>query len=71
MDRLLRPVSQQLLRSRPRYPFTIPPPVYAKRLYSMGHTVPPVRDLLLIDWTFLEQLTDYDGLIAERSISLH
>lgn len=37
----------------------------------MGHTVPPVRDLLLIDWTFLEQLTDYDGLIAERSISLH
>ncbi|KAE8134297.1 Aldehyde/histidinol dehydrogenase [Aspergillus pseudotamarii] len=44
MDRLLRPVSRQLLRSRPRYPFTIPPPVYAKRLYSMGHTVPPLKD---------------------------
>lgn len=42
MERIIRPVSRQLLRSHPRYPFSIPPPVYAKRLYSMGHTVPPV-----------------------------
>ncbi|KAE8355610.1 succinate-semialdehyde dehydrogenase [NADP+] [Aspergillus coremiiformis] len=43
MERLIRPVSRQLLRSRPRYPFTIPPPVSAKRLYSMG-SVPPLKD---------------------------
>lgn len=42
MERLIRPVSRQLLRPRPRYPFAIPPPVYAKRLYTTGHTVPPV-----------------------------
>ncbi|OJJ96358.1 hypothetical protein ASPACDRAFT_125914 [Aspergillus aculeatus ATCC 16872] len=46
MERFVRPVSKQLLRSsRPRYPFRLPPPVYAKRLYSnMGHTVPPLKD---------------------------
>lgn len=49
MERIIRPVSRQLLRSHPRYPFSIPAPVYAKRLYSMGHTVPPVSDWI-IDW---------------------
>lgn len=44
MERLIRPVARQLLRPRPRYPFAVPPPVYAKRLYTMGHTVPPVGD---------------------------
>ncbi|KAH8428615.1 NAD-dependent succinate-semialdehyde dehydrogenase [Aspergillus melleus] len=44
MERLIRPVSRQFLRSRPRYPFSIPPPIYAKRLYTMGHTVPPLKD---------------------------
>lgn len=42
MERIIRPVSRQLLRSHPRYPFSIPPPIYTKRLYSMGHTVPSV-----------------------------
>lgn len=42
MERFIRPVSRQLLRPRPRYPFAVPPPIYAKRLYTMGHTVPPV-----------------------------
>lgn len=47
MDKIARPISRHLLKSRPRYPFSIPPPIYAKRLYTMGHTVPPVSFLRL------------------------
>lgn len=42
MERLVRPVSRQLLRSRPRYPFAVPPPLAIKRLYTMGHSRPDV-----------------------------
>ena len=42
MDRIMLPLSRQLLRPRPRYPFSIPP-VYAARLYSSkAHIVPRV-----------------------------
>ncbi|CAI7669281.1 hypothetical protein N7533_003201 [Penicillium manginii] len=44
MDRLIRPVSRQLLRPRLRYPFSIPPPPAAKRLYTMGHDKPDLKD---------------------------
>ncbi|KAL5359168.1 Aldehyde/histidinol dehydrogenase [Aspergillus floccosus] len=44
MDKIARPLSRTFLRSRPRYPFSIPPPIYAKRLYTMGHTVPSLKD---------------------------
>ncbi|PLN78170.1 succinate-semialdehyde dehydrogenase [NADP+] [Aspergillus taichungensis] len=44
MQRILGPVSRQLLRSTPRYPFAIPGPIAAKRLYTMSHTVPPLKD---------------------------
>lgn len=42
MERLIRPVSRQLLRSRTRYAFSIPPPPALKRLYTMGHHKPEV-----------------------------
>ncbi|OJJ44609.1 hypothetical protein ASPZODRAFT_698498 [Penicilliopsis zonata CBS 506.65] len=44
MQSLLRPVARQLSRPRPRYPFKIPATIYAQRLYTMGHTVPPLKD---------------------------
>ncbi|KAJ5222499.1 uncharacterized protein N7469_008739 [Penicillium citrinum] len=44
MDRLIRPVSRQLLRPRLRYHFSIPPPPAAKRLYTMGHSKPDLKD---------------------------
>ncbi|KAJ5772617.1 Succinate semialdehyde dehydrogenase [Penicillium odoratum] len=44
MDRLIRPVSRQLLRPCLRYPYAIPPPPIAKRLYTMGHSKPELKD---------------------------
>lgn len=49
MERLVRPISRQVLRSRPRYPFAIPPPPALKRLYTMGHSRPDVSCVLLVD----------------------
>ncbi|RHZ62809.1 NAD-dependent succinate-semialdehyde dehydrogenase [Aspergillus thermomutatus] len=43
MERIIRPVSRQLLRSRARYPFAVPT-LHAKRLYSKSHVVPPLKD---------------------------
>lgn len=72
MERIIRPVSRQLLRSHPRYPFSIPPPVYAKRLYTMGHTVPPVSDWA-IDWRlhWLQLTNGMDLSTVERPVSLY
>jgi succinate-semialdehyde dehydrogenase/glutarate-semialdehyde dehydrogenase len=47
MDRIVRPVARQLLRPRPRYPFSVPSAPAAKRLYTMGHSKPEVRCLLI------------------------
>ncbi|KAL2864205.1 NAD-dependent succinate-semialdehyde dehydrogenase [Aspergillus lucknowensis] len=44
MERIVRPLSKQLLRSRPRYPFAMPSSDHAKRLYVTGHAVPPLKD---------------------------
>ncbi|KAJ5579901.1 uncharacterized protein N7459_005886 [Penicillium hispanicum] len=44
MERIVRPVTRQLLRSRPQYPFSIPPPPAAKRLYTMEHSRPDLKD---------------------------
>lgn len=50
MERLVRPVARQLLRTRPRYPFSVPPPPAIKRLYTMGHSRPDVS----LDLQYLE-----------------
>lgn len=47
MDRIVRPVARQLLRPRPQYPFSIPSAPAVKRLYTMGHSRPEVRYLLV------------------------
>ncbi|KAL4979690.1 Aldehyde/histidinol dehydrogenase [Aspergillus desertorum] len=44
MDKILRPLSRQLLRPRPRYPYAMPPHKHAQRLYTTGYTVPPLKD---------------------------
>ncbi|KAJ5142879.1 uncharacterized protein N7515_001666 [Penicillium bovifimosum] len=43
MDRIIRPAARQLLRPRPRYPFSIPT-VRPQRLYSMNHSAPQLKD---------------------------
>jgi succinate-semialdehyde dehydrogenase / glutarate-semialdehyde dehydrogenase len=45
MERIVRPLSRQLNRQRLRYPFAVPSSPPFLRLYSMGHTVPPVSDV--------------------------
>lgn len=52
MERVIRPLARQLLRPRPRYPYVVPPaPVfYSKRLYAMGHSVPPVSFPAVNQW---------------------
>ncbi|KAL2795644.1 Aldehyde/histidinol dehydrogenase [Aspergillus keveii] len=44
MDKIIRPLSRQLLRPRPRYPYAMPSSDHAKRLYVTGHTIPPLKD---------------------------
>ncbi|KAH8703297.1 putative succinate-semialdehyde dehydrogenase Uga2 [Talaromyces proteolyticus] len=44
MERLVRPVTRQLTRQSLRYPYSIPTAPAFLRLYSMGHTVPPLKD---------------------------
>ncbi|KAL4740677.1 Aldehyde/histidinol dehydrogenase [Aspergillus similis] len=44
MDKILRPLSKQLLRRRPRYLYAMPSHNYAQRLYTTGYTVPPLKD---------------------------
>ncbi|KAL4954752.1 Aldehyde/histidinol dehydrogenase [Aspergillus filifer] len=44
MEKILRPLSRQLLRPRPRYPYTMPSNNLPKRLYATGYNVPPLKD---------------------------
>ncbi|KAL2857147.1 Aldehyde/histidinol dehydrogenase [Aspergillus pseudoustus] len=44
MDKIIRPLTRQLLRPRPRYLYAMPSPDHAKRLYVTGHTIPPLKD---------------------------
>ncbi|KAL4986079.1 Aldehyde/histidinol dehydrogenase [Aspergillus falconensis] len=44
MDRILRPLSKQLLRPRLRYPYAMPSHNHAQRLYTTGYTIPPLKD---------------------------
>jgi hypothetical protein len=69
MDRLIRPVSRQLLRPRLRYPFSIPPPPAAKRLYTMGHDKPDVSEIFAR--LNEKHYTDLPGSIAQRQVALH
>ncbi|EER28471.1 succinic semialdehyde dehydrogenase, putative [Coccidioides posadasii C735 delta SOWgp] len=46
MEKLARPILQQLSRPRARYPFTIPT-LYGRRRYAM-HTIPPLKDKSLL-----------------------
>ena len=49
MDKILRPLSKQLMR-RPRYLYAMPSHTYPQRLYTTGYTVPPVSRILKPIW---------------------
>lgn len=44
MERIIRPLSRQLLRPLPKYPYKMPSHIHARRLYATGYTVPPLKD---------------------------
>ncbi|KAL4754193.1 hypothetical protein BDW72DRAFT_166932 [Aspergillus terricola var. indicus] len=44
MDKILRPLSKQLLWRQPHYLYAMPSHKYAQRLYTTGYTVPPLKD---------------------------
>ena len=66
MDRIIRPVARQLLRPRPRYPFSIPPTAHAQRLYSMKHSAPQVRPVVGCDFR-----GPYWSVTVERPVAVH
>ncbi|KAL4869410.1 hypothetical protein BDV12DRAFT_167720 [Aspergillus spectabilis] len=44
MEGVVRSLSKQLLRPRPRYPLTMPSHIHAKRFIATNYTIPPLKD---------------------------
>lgn len=66
MDRIIRPVTRQLLRPGSRYPFRIPT-AHHQRLYTMGHSAPKVSRAAELAGSPLSNAL----LAVKRPVALH